>query len=65
MAATMDPVKIGDAIMAFALNGRFPEDADTLPAVSGIDLQPAIDSLNQAGVQLEVVVAAITTRNAG
>lgn len=50
--------------MAFALNGRFPENADTLPAVSGIDLQPAIDGLNQAGAQLEVVIAAITTRNA-
>ncbi|EGX89647.1 hypothetical protein CCM_07899 [Cordyceps militaris CM01] len=56
MAATMDPVKIGDAIMAFAINGRFPEDADTLPPVSGTDLQPAIDSLNQARVELEAEI---------
>ncbi|KGQ04221.1 Centromere/kinetochore protein zw10 [Beauveria bassiana D1-5] len=56
MAATMDAVKIGDAIMAFALNGRFPEDADTLPPVSGTDLQPAIDSLTQAGVELEAEI---------
>ncbi|TQV90902.1 centromere kinetochore protein [Cordyceps javanica] len=56
MAATMEPVKIGDAIMAFALNGRFPEDADTLPPVSGTDLQPAIDSLNQAAVELEAEI---------
>lgn len=52
----MDAVKIGDAIMAFALNGRFPEDADTLPPVSGTDLQPAIDSLTQAGVELEAEI---------
>ncbi|KAM3458927.1 hypothetical protein MY3296_000074 [Beauveria thailandica] len=56
MATTMDPVKIGDAIMAFALNGRFPEDADTLPPVSGTDLQPAIDRLTQAGVELEAEI---------
>ncbi|KAJ4148582.1 hypothetical protein LMH87_003046 [Akanthomyces muscarius] len=61
----MDPVKIGDAIMAFALNGRFPEDADTLPAVSDIDLQPAIDSLNQAGVQLEGEIRQINEETKG
>lgn len=54
MASTMDPVKIGDAMMAFALNGRFPEDADTLPSVSGTDLQPAIANLEKAGLELEV-----------
>lgn len=54
MAAAMDPVKIGDAIMAFALNGRFPEEADALPPVSATDLQPAIESLERAGDELEV-----------
>ncbi|KAJ6782163.1 hypothetical protein PWT90_06974 [Aphanocladium album] len=56
MAAAIDPVKIGDVIMAFALNGRFPEDADTLPPVSGIDLQPAIDNLSKAGAELEAEI---------
>ena len=54
MAATVETAKIGDAIMAFALNGRFPEDADALPPVSGMDLQPAIESLEKAGEELEV-----------
>ncbi|OAA56382.1 RZZ complex, subunit Zw10 [Cordyceps fumosorosea ARSEF 2679] len=56
MAAAMEPIKIADAIMAFALSGRFPEDADALPPLSGTDLQPAIDSLNRAAAELETEI---------
>lgn len=54
MAATMDAQKMSHAIMAFALEGRFPEDASDLPPVSGTDLQPTIESLDKAKADLEV-----------
>ncbi len=54
MAATMGAQKMSDAIMAFALDGRFPEDASELPPVSGTDLQPTIESLDKAKADLQV-----------
>ena len=59
MAPTMEPQKISDAIMAFALAGRFPEDPSQLPPVSGTDLQPAIESLDRAKSDLEVCPPAV------
>lgn len=56
MAATTEqaPQQLSDAIVAFSLEGRFPEDVSALPPVSETDLQPAIQALANAKKELEV-----------
>ncbi|KAF5674199.1 Centromere kinetochore zw10 like [Fusarium heterosporum] len=55
MATTTEqaPQKLSDAIVAFSLEGRFPEDVSVLPPVSETDLQPAIQALAEAKKELE------------
>ncbi|SPJ72705.1 uncharacterized protein FTOL_02434 [Fusarium torulosum] len=55
MAATTEqaPQQLSDAIVAFSLEGRFPEDVSVLPPVSETDLQPAIQALAKAKKELE------------
>ncbi|KAH7191932.1 uncharacterized protein B0J16DRAFT_51459 [Fusarium flagelliforme] len=54
MAATTEaPQKLSDALVAFSLEGRFPEDISVLPPVSETDLQPAIQALAEAKKGLE------------
>jgi centromere/kinetochore protein ZW10 len=54
MATENDPKKLSDALLSFALEGQFPEDIASLPAVSETDLEPAIQALEQAKQDLEV-----------
>lgn len=56
MAATTEqaPQQLSDAIVAFSLEGRFPEDVSVLPPISETDLQPAIQALAKAKKELEV-----------
>lgn len=54
MATESDPKKLSDALLSFALEGQFPEDIASLPAVSETDLEPAIQALEQAKQDLEV-----------
>ncbi|KAM0343060.1 hypothetical protein ACHAPU_008961 [Fusarium lateritium] len=55
MATTTEqaPQQLSDAIVAFSLEGRFPEDVSILPPVSETDLQPAIQALANAKKELE------------
>ncbi|KAH7246420.1 hypothetical protein BKA59DRAFT_501454 [Fusarium tricinctum] len=55
MTATTEqaPQQLSDAIVAFSLEGRFPEDVSALPPVSETDLQPAIQALANAKKELE------------
>ncbi|KAK7432380.1 ribosome biogenesis protein ytm1 [Neonectria magnoliae] len=45
--------QLSDALVAFSLEGRFPDDISLLPPVSEIDLQPAIKALARAKKDLE------------
>ncbi|KPM38831.1 hypothetical protein AK830_g7721 [Neonectria ditissima] len=45
--------QLSDALVAFSLEGRFPDDISLLPPVSEIDLQPAIKALEKAKQDLE------------
>lgn len=54
MATTTDAKKLSDALLSFALEGKFPEDITSLPPVSGTDLEPAIQALDKAKQDLEV-----------
>lgn len=56
MAAAVEPQQLSDAIVAFSLEGRFPEDASSLPLVSQIDLHPTIQALAKTKADLEVRV---------
>ncbi|KFA62891.1 hypothetical protein S40285_02254 [Stachybotrys chlorohalonatus IBT 40285] len=60
MAATADPRHLSDALLGFALDGRFPEDVASIPPVSETDLQPALDALSKSHADL---VAEIHTIN--
>ena len=47
---------LSDALVGFALEGRFPEDVAGLPPVPDIDLGPAIQALGEARLKLQVWV---------
>ncbi|KAF4453039.1 Centromere/kinetochore protein zw10 like protein [Fusarium austroafricanum] len=55
MAVTTEqaPQNLSDALVAFTLEGRFPDDVSSLPPVSETDLQPAIQALAKAKQELE------------
>ncbi|KAL6913780.1 hypothetical protein FSST1_011540 [Fusarium sambucinum] len=55
MAATTENAscQLSDALVAFSLEGRFPDDVSVLPPVSETDLQPAIQALAEAKQGLE------------
>lgn len=48
------PKQLSDALVAFTLEGRFPDDISGLPSVSDTNLQPSIEALTQAKRNLEV-----------
>lgn len=54
MSTSEDIQRLSHAIVAFAVEGRFPEDIAELPPVTGERLQPAIDDLAKARQKLEV-----------
>ncbi|TWU73379.1 hypothetical protein ED733_001995 [Metarhizium rileyi] len=56
MAAVAEQRQLGDAIVAFSLNGAFPEDLSSLLPVSEIDLQLTILALAQAKTDLEAEI---------
>jgi hypothetical protein len=49
-----EPQRLNGAVVAFALDGRFPDDISELPPVSDTDLGPAIEALGAAKEELEV-----------
>ncbi|EWG42813.1 hypothetical protein FVEG_04537 [Fusarium verticillioides 7600] len=55
MAATTEqaPQQLSDALVAFSLEGRFPDDISVLPPVSETDMQPAIQALAKTKRDLE------------
>lgn len=55
MTVSQESQHLSDAVIAFSLDGRFPEEIANLPPVTGTDLQPAIDNLEQTRQDLEVV----------
>lgn len=56
MATATEPAQqLSNALVAFALQGRFPDDISHLPPVSETDLQPAIQALDRAKKDLEVL----------
>ncbi|KAK2608730.1 ribosome biogenesis protein ytm1 [Conoideocrella luteorostrata] len=56
MATATEPQHLNDAIVAFSLEGRFPDDISSLPPVSDLDLQPTIESLAKAKRDLETEI---------
>ncbi|PNY28788.1 Is centromere binding protein at prophase [Tolypocladium capitatum] len=59
MATATDSQRLRDAMVAFALDGAFPEHIAELPPVSETDLQPTIDALARAETELETQIRAI------
>lgn len=58
MAADAGPgvsVELGDAIVAFALEGHFPDEQVSSLSLSSTDLSPAIEALEKAKGDLEVL----------
>lgn len=55
MATATEPQQLSSAIISFALDGNFPEDAAALLAVSETDLGPTIAALDKAKVDIEVL----------
>lgn len=54
MATATGSQQLSDAVVAFSLQGRFPEDISQLPVVSETNLEPAIDALEKAKEGLQV-----------
>jgi centromere/kinetochore protein ZW10 len=52
--ATRAPAPLGDAIVAFALEGRFPDEDLSSLSLPDADLSQAIEALARAKTQLEV-----------
>lgn len=46
--------QLSDALLDFALEGRFPDDVTSFPPVSTTDLGPAIEALAKNQKELEV-----------
>ncbi|POR31039.1 Is centromere binding protein at prophase [Tolypocladium paradoxum] len=59
MATATDSGQLRDAIVAFSIDGAFPEDITELPPVSGTDLQPTIDALAKTKTELETQIHTI------
>ncbi|KOS17096.1 Centromere/kinetochore protein zw10 -like protein [Escovopsis weberi] len=51
--------RLGEVILAFSLEGSFPEDAASLPAVSETDPSIAIEALGKAKTDLEMSIRTI------
>ncbi|KAG6018198.1 hypothetical protein E4U43_007164 [Claviceps pusilla] len=58
-AAAPASQQLSDAIVNFSLEGKFPDEFSSLPLVSEIDLQPAIEALEVAQANLEEEVHTI------
>lgn len=61
MAATAESQQLSNAILSFALEGSFPEDAAALHSVSETDLNPTIEALGKAKLDIEVHIASPQT----
>ncbi|KAL6879107.1 hypothetical protein J3F83DRAFT_725084 [Trichoderma novae-zelandiae] len=59
MAATAESQQLSNAILSFALEGSFPEDVIALSSVSETDLNPTIEALGKARVDIEAEIHAI------
>ncbi|TFB03980.1 hypothetical protein CCMA1212_004051 [Trichoderma ghanense] len=59
MAATAESQQLSNAVLSFALEGRFPEDATALQSVSETDLNPTIEALSKAKVDIEAEIHTI------
>lgn len=49
-----EPQHLGKAVVAFALEGTFPDDITSFPPVSTTELGPAIEILEKTKTELEV-----------
>ena len=54
MATAAESQQLSNAILSFALEGSFPEDATALQSVSETDLNPTIEALSKAKADIEV-----------
>ncbi|KND91965.1 hypothetical protein TOPH_03510 [Tolypocladium ophioglossoides CBS 100239] len=59
MATAAGSRQLRDAMVAFSLDGAFPEDIAELPPVSETDLQPTIDALAKTKIELETQIHTI------
>ncbi|KAH0497937.1 hypothetical protein TgHK011_005219 [Trichoderma gracile] len=59
MAAAAESQQLSNAILSFALEGRFPEDAAALKSVSETDLDPTIEALGKAKADIEAEIHTI------
>lgn len=59
MAATAESQQLSNAILSFALEGSFPEDATALQSVSETDLNPTIEALGKAKLDIEAEIHTI------
>ncbi|KAL6875537.1 hypothetical protein HDV57DRAFT_503400 [Trichoderma longibrachiatum] len=59
MAATAESQQLSNAILSFALEGGFPEDAAALHSVSETDLNPTIEALGKAKLDIEAEIHTI------
>lgn len=57
MATMTESQQLSEAMVAFAVDGRFPDDVSALPPVSAIELGPAIEALDRAKTELEVGIS--------
>ncbi|KAF4120689.1 protein transport protein DSL1/ZW10 [Geosmithia morbida] len=60
-----DAKHLSHAIVAFALDGQFPDDITALPPISQTDLAPAIASLDESRAKLEAEIHAINEETRG
>lgn len=51
---TAESQNLSDALVAFSLEGRFPDEIAQIPPVSDTNLEPAIQALGKAREELEV-----------
>ncbi|KAK1253341.1 hypothetical protein MKX07_001418 [Trichoderma sp. CBMAI-0711] len=59
MAAIAESQQLSNAILSFALEGSFPEDATALQSVSETDLNPTIEALGKAKSDIEAEIHTI------
>ncbi|PTB69462.1 hypothetical protein BBK36DRAFT_1187199 [Trichoderma citrinoviride] len=59
MATAAESQQLSNAILSFALEGSFPEDATALQSVSETDLNPTIEALSKAKADIEAEIHTI------
>ncbi|CAG9944469.1 unnamed protein product [Clonostachys rosea f. rosea IK726] len=60
-----EPQQLGDAVVAFALEGTFPDDISSFPPVSTTELGPAIEILEKTKTELEAEIHTVNEETRG